>query len=492
MTEGALVPYKPPTIILDKWGIERWSMPHPRTSPLSVPESAMTATAQGAGLLTLVSRRGGYVTNTNAGVYRAWSEASPWVRAAIDILRDQVSSAEWDIIPLDREGKRNVRLGKRIRELLEQPNPRDSFWEFIQMMIEDLCVLDAGVAEKVRTPMGDLVELWPVAGEFVWVNARWDGSDPDQIRFIFAPDGNNRGEFKNSDLIYGMQNPRANSAVGLSPLEVLKQTIDAEMRGSSYNAKMVMGAPPEGVLNIGESASPTDVVSAKHEWESEILGQSNFAIIGGYKAPSWISFRSTNQEMQFREWLDYLVRQHAIVFGLSPMDLGITFDVNRSTADAQSDNTEGRGLKPLMAMLGKLITRHVVQDDSYGGKENNLQFVWTALNIKESQAKANINKVALGSTPWKTVNEARIMEGRQPLGDPTDENNIFNCIVAQTPKGMLNISRGTYLGEEQLAKVAADAQISVEGAKGEIAAANADQPNQPAPQDKPRPTGAPR
>lgn len=473
--EKALVPYQPQVIranIIQR-ALGRF-MPRPVTSLMNLPGTSMPIAAQGAGLFTLVNQRAGFVSKANASTYRAWSEASPWVRAAIDILRDAVSSSEWDILPIDKSGQQNVRLQKRIRALIEEPNGRDSFWDFSQLLVEDLCVLDAGVAEKVRYPTGELAEIWPVVGEHILVNARWDGSDSDMIRFIYSPDGVERGEFTNANMMYMMLNPRTTSAVGLSPLEVLKRTIDAELNSMDYNSRMVRGAPPEGVLNIGETAASEDVKRTKSEWESEILGQSSFAIIGGYKSPSFLKFRDTNQEMQYREWLDYLVRQIAVVFGLSPMDLGITFDVNRSTAEAQGDNTEGRGMKPLMAKFQDSITRNIVHDESFGGRANNLQFVFTSLNLKESSNRAEINKIAMGGTPWKTVNEARLMEGRPPLGDLDDDNNIFNHILCLAPKGLMDVTTMKYIGEEDLAKLQGDTAIDVATATAEAKAANPD------------------
>jgi len=460
--------------------VRQWALPRPRTSLANLTNSGTSTPQQGVGMFTMVNQRAGYVAKPNATTYRAWSEASPWVRAAIDILRDAVSSAEWDILPIDKAGPKNVRLARRIREMMEEPNPGESFWGFMQRVVEDICVLDAGAVEKVRYPVsGELAELYPVMGETIWVNAKWDGSDPRMTRYVYSPDGTVQAQFKSSDFMYMMQNPRTNSVVGLSPLEVLGKTVTAELNSMDYNSRMVRGAPPEGALNIGETAQKTDVQSAKREWESEILGQTGFAIIGGYKSPSFLKFRDTNQEMQYREWLDYLVRQIAVVFGLSPMDLGITFDVNRSTAEAQGDNTEGRGMKPLMASIQTYFTRHVVHDESYGGRSNNLRFVFTALNLKESQARANINKIAMGGTPWKAVNEARLMEGRPPLGDLDDDANVFNHILALTPKGLMDITTGKYIGEADLAGVQADAQISVAEATAEARAANPDK-TQPA------------
>jgi hypothetical protein len=41
--------------------------------------------------------------------------------------------------------------------------------------------------------------------------------------------------------------------------------------------------------------------------------------------------------------------------------------------------------------------------------------------------------------PWKPVNEARIDEGRPPLGDPNDENNPYNKLMANTPLGVVTV-----------------------------------------------------
>ena len=76
--------------------------------------------------------------------------------------------------------------------------------------------------------------------------------------------------------------------------------------------------------------------------------------------------------------------------------------------------TEDRGLRPLLALAQDYFTREIVWDRSFGGNRNNLAFRFTRLNIKESMSKANINKLALANMPWKSVNEARLDEGRAP------------------------------------------------------------------------------
>jgi hypothetical protein len=143
--------------------------------------------------------------------------------------------------------------------------------------------------------------------------------------------------------------------------------------------------------------------------------------------------------MQYREWLDYLVRKICAVYLISPQDLGLTFDINRATSETQMEMTEDRGLRPLLALVQDYFTREIVWDESFGGNTNNLAFRFTRLNIKESMSKANINKLALAGMPWKSVNDALLDEGRPPRGDVNDENNPYNKLMANTPLGVVTV-----------------------------------------------------
>lgn len=437
------------------------NLPAPKTSPAKLP-AYPTNWAAG---ITILGTQAPLAWHSDANTYRMWS-LTPWIRAAIKIRREQIASADWDIVQYDRDGPRNVRLAKRIRDLIDSPNARqDSFHSFAQELLEDILVLDAGAAEKVRYPNGELAQIWPTPGEFIAVNPNWDGSDAEEYRYFYIPDGQVRAKFKNNDLMYMIDNPRTFTPLGISPIEILSTVISSELANQHYNRRQVLGAAPDGVLNIGESAMGEDVQKAKAEWEQKLAEGGAMQIIGGFKGVAWHPFRTSNRDMQFREWEDLLLRCIAVVYGLSPMDLGITFDVNRSTADAQQQNTEDRGLRPLLDLFQRYITRNIVWDESFGGRANNLQFAFSALNLNETKQKADINKIALGGAPWKTVNEARLMDGRTPLGELDDENNIFNAVLLMTPKGMLNLTKQEYIGEEQLAQLAIDAKTAADTAE---------------------------
>ena len=122
------------------------------------------------------------------------------------------------------------------------------------------------------------------------------------------------------------------------------------------------------------------------------------------------------------------------MFGLSPQDLGVTFDINRATSEVQQEQTEDRGLRPLLALIQDYLTREVVWDERFGGPDNNLAFRFTRLNLKESLSRAQMYKLGLAGVSWMTINEARMADGRQPLdGDQYDQ------LMVITPTGAVRL-----------------------------------------------------
>lgn len=376
----------------------------------------------------------GKIAIQNAQVYRHWAKTSEWVRGACNIRRTQVSSAEWDIVPYDQRRPYSKRQQDKVRALFRRPNPaNDSYRGFIEPVTQDLMVLDAGCIEKVRNLNGELLELWPVNAAQIKVDALWDGN-PRKARYFWYPDGfTQKSAWLNDDFIYMMMNPGTDTPIGVPALETLRAAVEAEMAAHEYNRRQVENAAPDGIINLGEGFTETQVNRFREFFESEVAGRGPLGFIGGSKAPSFIKFRDSNRDQQFLEWQIYLVRKIAVVFGLTPQDLGVTFDVNRSTSEIQLQVSEDRGLRPLMSNIQEYLTEEVVWDSGFGGPENNLAFRFTALNLKESTAKAAIYEKALAGVPWRFINEARVDEGREPIPE------LEGKLIMQTSTGAVDI-----------------------------------------------------
>jgi len=401
-----------------------------KTSPANIPVGAYPYGA-------MTYAWDGRMPILNSETYRKWYRSSEWIRAAVDIRTSQVVSAEWDIVAKDKDQLYSKRLRKQIREKLETPNPmNDSFPTFIEPIVRDLVILDAGCVEKERTLLGDLINLWPVDAATIRVSTTWDGSNPKEPRYFWYPDGyKSKASFRNEDFIYMIQHRQSFQPIGIPALETLRLTIQAELDAHEYNRRQVAGAAPDGVLDLGENFTREQVSAFRAFFESEVAGRGAIGFIGGTKGSKWMPFRpGGNREMQFLEWQVYLVRKIAAVFGLTPQDLGVTFDINKSTSETQIQISEDRGLRPLMSKLQDYITEEIVWDKAFGGPANNLAFRFTSLNIKESTAKSKILTDALAGVPWRRINEARLEEGREPIPE------LEGKIIMATPQGALDIS----------------------------------------------------
>jgi hypothetical protein len=189
------------------------------------------------------------------------------------------------------------------------------------------------------------------------------------------------------------------------------------------------------MLDLGEGARPEQVDTFKSYWLSEVAGKGAMAFIGGTRNAKFIPFRANNRDMQFLEWQIYLVRKISAVFGLSPQDLGLTFDVNRSSGEVQQENTNDRGIRPLLSLLQDYFTREIVWDQGFGGPANNLAFRFTKLNLRETLGQAQVTKIQLAGMPWLSVNETRKQQGLEPWGPEFDEPMVV------TPTGAVRLSQ---------------------------------------------------
>lgn len=396
-----------------------------RATPRAVPSQVAIASFQ----------ERGRVGKSNVELYRHWSEHSEWVRAAINIRKSQVSQAEWDVTSVDPTKPVDQGLQREIRDRLMFSNPKsESFTTMIQQVVEDILVLDAGSIEIERNLRGEPLYLHPVDGGTIRVNRLWDGSDPDEPRYFWYPDNFERARYRNDEFIYIMETPRTNSPLGLSKLETLKLSIDAELEGHAFNARQVRNPMPDGLLHLGEGVRPEQVDSFKAFMSAEVYGRGAIAVTGGGKIPTFLRFHDSNKDAQFLEWQIYLIRKIAAVFGMHATDLGISADVNRSTAEVQDQQTEDRGLRPLMNLLKSHLTREYVWAPEFGGQANNLQFKFTKLNLAESLRLAQYYKLALAGMPWESVNTALKEMGKEPLGPEFDE------LMMVTPQGAIALN----------------------------------------------------
>ena len=176
----------------------------------------------------------GRVAKANVQLFRHWAEHSEWVRAAINMRKTQVSAAQWDIVPFDPEKTSSESLKQQVKDLFDRPNPAtDSFRSFVEPIIEDILVLDAGVIEKVRNLRGEWSQT--VAASMAARSGSAPpgiGSIPTEARYFWYPDGvPARAVHQRRHDSTSWRTRATYRPVGLSKFETLKLTIDVRAAG---------------------------------------------------------------------------------------------------------------------------------------------------------------------------------------------------------------------------------------------------------------------
>lgn len=351
---------------------------------------------------------------------------SPWVRAAIRRRREQVSSAEWAIAPKDPTKRFNEAFAGELEERLRNPNPRrDSFRILIEPVIEDYLVVGQGAIEKEQNARRLPLFLYAVNAGNVRFESGWSGKDPNAPRYYYLA-GGQKIPLRNDQLIVLLSDPATDRDDGLSTVAVLALSIEAELAGANWAHDHLRQMPPAGLLDLGQGATDRQVQSFRSYWASEVAGRS-MAITGGTEGAKYTAFSSQSGK-DLLAWNEYFVRKICTTFGLSPQDLGVTFDVNRATADVQADISRDAGLKPLLALIQEYLNREWLTD--FGSAADNLEFKFTQLSETDQVGLAELVNLQNGGLPRITLNEARAEEGRDPIpgGD---------VIFQPTPHGAL-------------------------------------------------------
>lgn len=373
--------------------------------------------ARGAGVSSVQKR--------SVNQMRRWSRTNPWIRSAINLRRQQISRAKWDIVTVDGEGDANNANIKRIKDILRDPNSRmDSWRSFIEPVVEDILVLDQGCIEKELTvgaragKSGEPIKnLWPKDAGRIAFDPKWDGSNLKKARYFeYDETGEVAASYRNDELIVIVANRVSYSPLGLSPLEVLAETIEADLRAAKYNNNIVEQATPPGIIDLGEGVRPDQVDSFRTYWDSEIAGRSQTAIVGGGKGVKWLPMAQSNRDMQFMEWQIYLARKICAVFGVQPQDIGLNFDSNKSTSEYGAAFTADNGIAPLCELIADYITREIVW--LY---DKNLRFVYTDVGRESAQVVADYYKAALSGLPWLRLNDALKERGQEGVGEMGDQ-----------------------------------------------------------------------
>lgn len=239
--------------------------------------------------------------------------------------------------------------------------------------------------------------------------------DTSHPAFLQVVNGQIENVFAEDELAFGVRNPRTDIYIqgyGYGELEQLITIISAHLNAEEYNRRFfTQGSSPKGILNIkGDNITPDQFETFKRQWRSNLEGVHNAwrtPILQSEQGLEWIDLHPSNREMEYGQWMEYLIKITCAVFLIDPAELN--FDLHggvqqtplfESSQEWKLKASRDRGLKPLLRFLAKLINEHVIApiDDHF-------VFDFVGLDELTEQEKHEMRKEQVAT--YKTLNEVR-------------------------------------------------------------------------------------
>lgn len=331
----------------------------------------------------------------------------------------------------------------------------DSFQEFVRKITFDSLTLDQLAFEIVRSRD--------------WELKKFRAIDASLIRFLDTVDPRQREAFEGyrfkgylprycmvwEDMViqnpmtkepilyypwelgFGIRNKTSNirkNGYGTSELETLVEIITWILWGMSYNGLFFkQGSQPKGFINVkNANISPSTLNEFRQAWMQTMRGVENshrVPVINGIDL-EWIDLQKGNRDMEFNDWLKFLVIMSCSVYRIDPTELGFQFKdqaqiFGQDGQKARLQHSREKGLKPILIFLENVITKYIVSE-----LDEDFEFSFTGIEVEdeEAQVKLDAEKLEKGMVAMQDIFQ-------KYSGRPFDpENDIIINQVYQTAK----------------------------------------------------------
>ncbi|MBI1214115.1 MAG: phage portal protein [Alphaproteobacteria bacterium] len=369
---------------------------------------------------------------------------TPYARKAINAIKNPIKELKWEVSPLEgiklnSELKRQIEIASRC---FSQPNNDDNISSFLEQITEDICV-GAGAFETQQS--GDEnrpLWMWPVDGLTIQIFPGWTG-DPSEARFAQSvgygsyAGGGQMILLRDDELVYLRPNPNPSTPFGLGELEVAFMSIARQLGLAEFQGNLTSNARPSIFVNLGEVADKTVLEAFRSYWINDIEGQGKTPI-AGMKGGKIERLYPEGDNGLFLKYADWIVREIAAAFDLSPQNMGLERDINRNTSETAEDRDWTQAIKPRARMIAGAMTTQVVQR-RLGFSQ--LQFRFVDLDREDENAAAERHKLYFEMNAL-TPNEIRRRIGEEPsdneFADMTNADIQIAIAAARGAKEVLD------------------------------------------------------
>lgn len=325
----------------------------------------------------------------------------------------------------------------------EKAADRDSFRDFLKKGVRDILTYDQWCFEKQRDRRGKVSRFIALPSESIRpaaadIEHMEVAEVRERVSHVQVYEDTVISEFVPDDISWGVMNPRSDlraNGFGFSPIEMLINLVTAWLYGFDYNQRFFMqGSAIKGLLNVKGSVPDRQLRAFRRMWYSMVSGVTN-----AWKTPilnaegiEWVPMHSTNREMEFAAWMDWLTKLTCAIYGIDPVEINFIFGgggtnsggsmFDRRPNQKEVQESKDKGLVPLMDFISDKMNAHVIWE-----LEDDFEFAFTGLDAAAEEKELNA-RVQMGKS-FKTINEIRALYEDEPLEENGDI--ILDSVYAQ-------------------------------------------------------------
>ena len=340
-----------------------------------------------------------------------------WVRAAIDAITRTATSNGFRLVTKDENDPNELtdKETEKIMNLLRTPNSNDSFTELMSEITVDLHLYGDAYIEIVKDDAGIPIAIYNLYAPSIKVLVNRHGT---VLGYVQNADNTRIRNGQTQAVIFDptevvhfkLPNP-GNEVYGLSPIESLSIPIETDLHAQAYNLNFFKNdATPRLHIDMGNCTLP-QLKRTKELLKKDFKGKPHKTLVteGGVKVTP---IGTKPNDMDFLNQRKFSRDEILAVFGVPPMKVGITEDVNRASALESDKSFKSDKIIPLQRMVAKKINLCIVSLFN----EARVEFKFTEIDLRDAKEQAQIDKIDIESGVL-TKNEVRKRRGLPPLSE---------------------------------------------------------------------------
>lgn len=335
----------------------------------------------------------------------------------------------------------------------------DSFETYLRQIARDSYEIDQICMEMVPDRKGKLIQYLPVDGatmRILDVDSSGFKESHKEIRGYYPRyaqvyEDKVYAEFYPWEMSFGVRNSTTDiysNQYGVSELEDMINIVTWTLFGLQYNGNFFsQGSNPKGFFTMKGTLAPNSVNQFKQNWRNTVSGVENAwkvpVIEAGQAEIDWINMQTSNKDMEFDKWMDFLILMSCCSFRIDPSEVG--FNIQKAAQifgqDGQKErlkHSQSKGLVPVLKLIQRLFNKYIVDQIAPG-----YEFIFTGIEVEDQVVALDMDVKKANSGFMSMEDGFKKWSGRD--FDPESDTILNQTYFAQKQQEMMG---GGYMNNE--------------------------------------------